>query len=84
MSEKKVFCNECRNDVTFIVENEQMEGTIKGEKYTYSGKAAYCIDCNSKIYVDEINDYNLKALYDKYREKQGIVSLDTILKISEK
>ncbi len=84
MSEKRVFCDECRNDVTFIVKNEQMEGTIKGEKYTYLGKTAHCIDCNSEIYVEEINDYNLKALYDKYREKQGIVSLDTVLKISEK
>lgn len=84
MSEKKVFCEECRNDVNFTVINKQMDGTIKGEKYTYFGKVAHCIDCNSEIYVEEINDYNLKALYDKYREKQGIISLDTILKISEK
>lgn len=84
MSERKVFCEECRNDVTFSVINKQMDGTIKGETYTYLGKAARCTDCNSEIYVEEINDYNLKTLYDKYREKQGIISLDTILKISEK
>lgn len=84
MSEKKVFCEECRNDVDFTVVNKQMDGTIKGETYTYLGKVAHCIDCNSEIYVEEINDYNLKELYDKYREKHGIVSLDTILKISEK
>lgn len=84
MSERKAFCEECRNDMTFTVINKKMDGTIKGETYTYLGKVAYCIDCNSEIYVEEINDYNLKALYDKYREKQGIIPLNVILKISEK
>lgn len=84
MNERKVFCEECRNDVTFTVMNKWMDGTIKGETYDYLGKAAHCIDCGSIIYVEEINDYNLKALYDKYRVKHGIVSLDTILKIPEK
>lgn len=84
MNERKVFCEECRNDVTFTVTDKQMEGTIKGEKYTYLGKEACCVECSSEIYVDEINDYNLKALYDQYREKKDIVSLDVILKIPEK
>ncbi|MFV0363524.1 MAG: type II TA system antitoxin MqsA family protein [Suipraeoptans sp.] len=84
MSERKVFCEECRNDVKFTVIDKQTDGTIKGETYTYIGKVAHCSDCNSEIYVAEVNDYNLKALYDKYREKQGIISLDMILKIPEK
>lgn len=84
MIERKVFCDECRNDVSYTVENVQMQGIIKGETYTYLGKIAHCADCNSEVYVDEINDYNLKSLYDQYREKQGLVSLDVILKIPEK
>lgn len=84
MSERKVFCDECRNDVTFTITVKQMEGTIKGETYSYLGKEAYCADCGSEIYVAEINDYNLRALYDVYREKNEIISLHTILKIPEK
>ena len=84
MNERKVFCEECRDDVEFVVTNNQLEGTIKGEKYNYLGKTAHCIDCNSEIYVEEINDYNLKMLYDKYRKSHGIISLETILKIPEK
>lgn len=80
----KTFCEECRDDVEFTITNMQMEGTIKGETYLYSGKVAHCIDCGSEIYVKEINDYNLKALYDKYRERKQIIPLDTILKIPEK
>ncbi len=84
MTEKKVFCEECRNDMEFSVVNKRLEGTIKGETYSYLGKVAHCIDCNSEIYVDEINDFNLKALYNKYREEHGIIPLEIILKIPEK
>lgn len=84
MNQSKVFCEACRNDVEFTVTDKQMEGTIKGKAYSYLGKVAHCIDCNSEIYVAEINDFNLKALYDMYRKNHGIVSLDTILKIPDK
>ena len=84
MGERKMFCEECRNDVEFSVTNEQLEGTIKGETFAYFGKVAHCNDCDNEIYVDDINDFNLKVLYDKYREEQGIVSLDTIIKIPNK
>ena len=62
MNERKVFCEECRNDVGFLLQNKQMEGTIKGETYTYLGKVAHCIDCDSEIYVEDINDFNLKSI----------------------
>ena len=84
MNDRKVFCEECRSDVSFTVTTKQMYGTIKGEKYVYIGKEAHCVDCGSIIYIDEINDFNLKALYDAYRKNNDIIPLETILKIPEK
>ena len=84
MEERTIFCEQCRNDVNFCINEVQTEGIIKGEKYSYLGKQAHCVDCGEEIYVAEVNDYNLKALYDAYRKKNGIVSLETILAISEK
>lgn len=84
MSKRRVFCEECSNDVTFTINEKKMEGTIKGEKYSYIEKEAHCVDCGSEIYVAEVNDFNLKALYDAYREKNHIVSLEVILAIPEK
>jgi len=81
---RKVFCEECRGDVEFKVEERQMEGTLKGEVYSYSGKEALCACCGSPVYVDYINGSNLKALYDEYREKNGIISLEKILEINSK
>lgn len=84
MSERKVFCEECRNDVAYTINEKKMDGIIKGEKYSYIGKEAHCVDCGSEIYVAEVNDFNLKALYDAYREKNNVVSLEVILAIPEK
>lgn len=84
MKERKVFCEKCRSDVNFYVSDVHREGTIKGEKYSYVGQEAHCVDCGSEVYFAEFNDYNLKALYDEYREKNGIVSLDLILETPEK
>ncbi|MEG0181140.1 MAG: DUF4065 domain-containing protein [Clostridium sp.] len=84
MSERKAFCSECRDDVLYTITTKQMEGNIKGEKYLYVGKVAYCTDCGEELYVADINDFNLKALHDVYREKNGIVSLETILAIPQK
>lgn len=67
MKGKKVFCEECRRDVNFSVEDRQKVGILKDETYSYAGKVAHCAECNNELYVDEINDFNLVALYKQYR-----------------
>lgn len=84
MKKGKVFCEECRKDVDFTVNEQQLTGKIKGEIYKYKGKVAHCAKCGTEIYVAEINDFNLKALYDEYREKNDIISLNQILEICSK
>ncbi len=81
---KKVFCEECRKDVNYVVSRISMIGKIKEKEYVYTGMEAKCADCGSFVFVPELNDGNLKALYDVYREKNGIISLETILAIPRK
>jgi len=80
----KAFCVECRNDVGFNIHVVLMEGTIRGEKYNYLGKEARCDECSSEVFLPEIHDYNLKVLYDAFREKNDIVSLEIIRDIPDK
>jgi len=84
MNKKLVFCEECRCDVEYTVSDVPMTGTIKGTVYHYRGKEAHCADCGALLYVPEINDANLQALYDIYREKNGIIPLSLILTIPDK
>ena len=73
------FCEECRKDVPYSVESSSMIGTLKGEEYGFTGKKAICAECGAEVYVGEIEDENLKILYDAYRQKKGIISLEKIL-----
>lgn len=84
MNEKTTFCEECRKDVAYSIESASMKNILKGEEYIYTGKKAMCFECNAEVYVAEIEDENLKALYNAYRKKNGIISLEKILEIPQK
>ena len=84
MNTKKVFCEECRNDVNYTVSTVLMTGTIRDIEYSYIGRKAHCADCGSQVFVPELVDANLRALHDVYRRENGIISLDQIREIPEK
>lgn len=84
MDAKKVFCEECRNDTDYVVNTVPMTGTIRDKEYSYTGQEARCAECGSQLYVPELSDANLRALYDVYRNANGIIPLDQIRDIPEK
>ena len=61
-----------------------IKSELKGTSYEYIGKMAVCEDCCAEVYVAEIEDYNLKALYDEYRRTNGIISTEKIVEIPHK
>lgn len=84
MMNRIVFCPECRQDVKFSIKEKVDSAELKGEVYEFTSKTAYCDECGAEVYVPEIEDENLKALYDAYRQKHGIISLEDIRAIPEK
>ena len=84
MNTDKTFCEECRNDVEYSTKSVPMTASIKGKQYSYTGTEAHCKECGSAVYVPEIIDANLRALYDKYRKENNIIPLDEIKKIPAK
>lgn len=84
MNEKMAFCEECRKDVAYSSENVSLTGTLKGEDYRYMGEKAVCSECGGEVYVGEIEDQNLKALYGIYRQEHGIIPLEKIVEIPQK
>jgi len=69
MNRNKTFCEECRKDVEYMVETTIIKGKLKGKEYEYTGKKAVCNECGNEVYVADIEDENLKALYDTYKQK---------------
>lgn len=84
MKTKILFCSECRKDVECKIKDLLIKESLKGSEYEYMGKKALCNECGNEIYLPEIVDYNLKALYDAYRIKNDIISLENIQSIPEK
>lgn len=84
MKDNKTFCEECRNDVEYSTKSVPMTASIKGKQYSYTGTEALCKECGSAVYVPEIIDANLRALYDEYRKENNIISLDEIKRIPAK
>ena len=84
MKDNKTFCEECRNDVEYSTKSVPMTASIKGKQYSYTGTEAHCKECGFAVYVPEIIDANLRALYDEYRKENNIIPLDKINEIPAK
>lgn len=84
MEKKLVICEDCRKRVSYSVEEVNLSSTLKGEKFEYSGKKAICDECGNEVYVSEVEEYNKNQVYDAYRERYGIISLDKIREIPVK
>lgn len=84
MKNKITFCENCRKDVVYTENTINLIGKLKETDYNYEGKKAICGICKEDVYVAEIEDYNLKSLYDVYREKNSIITLEKILEIPQK
>ncbi len=78
------FCEECRKEVECKIEVGEMTEELKGKEYKFYGKKAICSGCGAELYVGEIEDDNLKALYDEYRLQNNIISLEKILELPKK
>ena len=84
MRTQKAFCEECRKDNEYKVISIPMTGSIRNAEYSYIGKEAHCAECGAPVFIPELMDANLQALYDVYRQLNGIISLEKIREIPKK
>lgn len=84
MTDRLTFCENCRNDVRYTQIKKTMQQQLKGELFTYVGIDAFCEECGAEVFVPELEDAKLKALYGAYRERHDMISLQKIIEIPEK
>ena len=78
---KKIFCTECREFIEYNIEEKEVTEELKGKEYTYIAEVTTCPICGEEVYVGEIDDRNMKKLYDEYRKEEGILSAEEIREI---
>ncbi len=80
----EVFCNNCQKQIKYKEKAGFDEKLIRGHSFKYPTKTAYCSECNSRLYVKEIEGYNAKSLDTSYRKYEGLISVKDIQKILDK
>lgn len=83
MKDKIAFCEHCLNEFPYIEKDIPTKEVFKGVECEYISKDTFCTNCGKEILVNEVVDSNIYALYDAYRLKTGLISLEdtkTILK----
>lgn len=79
----KTFCHECNKEVEYKIIQETIK-EYNGYKVDIVQNIAICNNCNEKIYISELENDNLKRLYEKYRKLAGLVIPEEIIKFREK
>ena len=84
MNSSTTFCENCRKDVFYHTNDVAETQSFKGDDVEFVATIAHCEQCGDPVFVSEYLDANLKALYDAYRLKNNIISLERILEIPVK
>lgn len=74
----KAYCEQCKEDVEYIVVNERMADRYGYIDIPFLGKEAKCLNCKTLIYVRKITEQNLEIANYKYREILNIITISEI------
>lgn len=75
------YCISCDNDVEYSVSTERVEAVVRDVRISYIELSARCACCGEEIYVAEINDANVRAREDAYREAANLITVTEIEEI---
>lgn len=84
MLKNTTFCESCRRDMSYTVETKQHEGQLNGHHFVYDSPMAICQECHAEVFVHEVEDEDLRLLYEAFGNRNGIISIDTDLPTPEK
>lgn len=79
------FCGECDDLVDFHVEffKDRLH-KVKDVEVISDEYIAICNHCGNHIWIDEIEEYNCKVIYDLYKKKVGLLTTEEIKAIRKK
>lgn len=80
----KTFCEECRDFVTYRIEEKERTKAIKNKQIHFKEKTAYCEECGSEIFVSKLRDDNLAAMDQSYRAAEELIAVSEIENLLEK
>ena len=78
------FCETCGRETGFSVREEDVTRTVRGIRFSYRQKSAFCAICGSPVYDPDLHDAAVRADNEAYRSAAGLISVDEINAIMQK
>ena len=78
------FCLNCLKDVDYDIIERTETVTVIDTPITDIQQVCICKACGTEIWEKEIEEKNLRRLYDKYRNLKGLLAPEDIKKIRDK
>ena len=69
----KTICIKCRDRIDYIIKEEKDTVIVKDKEVTYNRKIAYCSKCGTRVWVEEIDNYNATAPIEQYYKIKEMV-----------
>lgn len=79
----KAFCNNCNQYVNYTIKKSFIK-EYKGTTLNVEENIPVCEVCGEELFIPEIENENLKRLYDEYRKLSGIISPEQIISFRRK
>jgi len=79
----EVYCVHCRDEREIRIEKRNEEFDVKGEATAIESEVAVCVNCGEAIFVEEVDEKNLKKAYDAYRANHKMMTAREIREIRE-
>lgn len=79
----KHYCPYCRCEQEYYIE-KRIFNEYKGTVVNVEENVPICKKCQNELIIDEIEDENLKRIYNKYREIKNIIAPVEIIDLREK
>jgi putative zinc finger/helix-turn-helix YgiT family protein len=82
---KQVLCENCKEIRGLkMLDDRPFDYYVKDEAFTILGKFAICDTCNNEVSNIEIERYNQRLAFDRYRAKHKLVTVDEIIENRKK
>lgn len=81
---KGYYCATCNKNVTTGIKVKKESFNVKGQKIFIKSIIRFCTNCKSEILDEQLDNENLKRLYDKYKRKNHLLTSQQISDIRNK
>ena len=77
------YCVHCRDERELRINSKEEIFEVKGEPIVTKTQVAVCTECGQEIFVEELDEANLKKAYDEYRAGHGMLTAGEVRAIRD-